>query len=357
LLVLCLICRVALLLCLASGYIPSGDQVGASENNGADRSLVEHSSDVFFGTVDIVTRGAGDPSAAEYTVLTTEVLKGDLTVPSLIVIRQEGKGSLIPKAEYLFATYYDPALLRYVITEPDAGIMPITSLEQRADLAAHWSNLIEQTACGYTDVLTLDGVVYARRDWNDDKRYLERDWVGPAIATVERQDTAATGCRTDLVDRSASVIPAGTKIQELKGYAPAFRVAVRMPDRHRYLYEAIWSEKAKTGADLLDIRDRVASITWADSTDCPENAVCDVAAFPTDDPDVIARVVDLVLDAPVGSVTFRIDGDWSRGISLLFGLKDASTAYIYFPATGSSQSGTQVPLEELRAALRGRAEP
>ena len=201
----------------------------------------------------------------------------------------------------------------------------------------------------------LDGVVYARRDWNDDKRYLERDWVGPTIATIERQDTAATGCRTDLVNRTASVIPAGTKIQELKGYAPAFRVAVRMPDRHRYLYEAVWSETAKTGQDLLDIRGRVESITWADSTDCPENAVCDVAAIPTDDPDVIARVVDLVLDAPVGPVTLRVDGDWSRGISLLFGLKDGSNAYIYFPASGSSQSGIKVPFEELQAALGGRA--
>jgi hypothetical protein len=351
-----LIRRFALLICLTSWLIPGVDAARA-ETAHTDLRLVEHSSDVFFGTVDIATRGTGDPTATEFTILTTEVLKGDLSVPSLIVVRQEGDATLVPKAEYLFFTYYDPALLRYVITDPGTGIVPITSPDQRSDLATHWSGLIEQTACGYTDVLKLDGVVYARRDWNEDKHYLERDWVGPTIATVERQDTAATSCRIDLVDRTASVIPAGTKIQELKGYAPAFRVAVRMPDRHRYLYEAIWSEKAKSGADLLDIRGRVASITWADSTDCPENAVCDVAAFPTDDPDVIARVVDLVLDAPVGSVTFRIDGDWSRGISLLFGLKDASTAYIYFPASGSSQSGIKVPLEELQAALRGRAEP
>ena len=53
--------------------------------------------------------------------------------------------------------------------------------------------------------------MYARRDWNGDKHYLEREWVGPSVATVALQDTSATACRTDLEDRSASRIPARTR--------------------------------------------------------------------------------------------------------------------------------------------------
>jgi hypothetical protein len=324
-----------------------------------DQRLVEHSSDVFFGTVDIATRGAGDSGAAEYTVLTTGVLKGDLTVPSLVVVRQEGGGSLIPKAEYLFATYYDPALLRYVITDPDAGIVPSTSPDQRAELAAHWSDLIEQTACGYTDVLTLDGVVYARRDWNEDKRYLVGEWVGPTIATVERQDTAATGCRADLADRSASRIPAGTKIQELKGYAPAFRVAVRMPDRHRYLYEAIWSEKAKTGADLLDIRDRVVDIEYGRSSFCNVRGCVDYASGGTDNHNLLLRITDEVLTAPVAerwAGSHRPTED-ERGY-IRFNLDDGSTAAFDFHiTTGVTANGIQLSPELLKVILRGYDTP
>jgi hypothetical protein len=358
LLVLSLTFRFVLLLSLASLFVPVFEQVRADEPDQSGRWLVEHSSDVFFGTVDIVTAGAGDLNATEYTILTTEVLKGGLTMPSLIVIRDEGPSSLIPKTEYLFFTYYDPALLRYVVTDPDSGVVPITSPDQRAELTAHWSDLIDQTACGYTDVLTLDGVVYARRDWNDDKRYLEREWVGPTIATVERQDTAATGCRADLADRSASVIPTGTKIQELKGYAPAFRVALRMPDRHRYLYEAIWSKNAQTGADLLYIRGRVTSITWGDDSDCPEHAICDVAAIETADPDVIARVVDIVLKAPAVATPMSYPTapapDPITGISLTFNLADGSTVHLPFnESDGASLSGIRIHFDELRAALRG----
>ena len=349
-----LICRLALLVCLASGFIPNTTQARA-ETSQADRWLLEHSSDVFFGTVDIVTAGAGDPNATEYTILTTEVLKGNLTVPSLIVVRQEGDGSLIPKAEYLFFAYYDPAVLRYVVTDSDAGVVPVTSTEQRAELAAHWSDAVEQAACIYPDVLMLDGVVYARRDWNEDKRYLERDWVGPAIATVERQDTAATGCRADLGNRSASVIPVGTKVQELKGYAPAFRVAVRMPDRHRYLYEAIWSETAKTGADLLDFRGRVIDIEYGRYSFCNDRGCVDYATSGTDNHTLMLRITDEVLAAPVaeGWAGIQRPAEDERGY-IRFTLDDGSTAAFDFHIkSGVTANGIQLPPELLKVILRG----
>ena len=234
--------RIAVLLCLGSGLAWASVPARATEVEQDNQALAEHSGEIFFGTIDIVTAvfavqsGIGPAVNTEYTVLVSDVLKGNLRPQMMVVVRQDGGGAdfadgdgpLAPGSEYLFFARYDPALLRYVITEPATGNVPVTSPEQRAELTAHWSDVAQQTACPYRDVLTLDGVVYARRDWNADKRYLDREQVGPSIATVAIQDTSATGCRADLADRTASRIPAGTKIQSVDGYASTFRVAVRL---------------------------------------------------------------------------------------------------------------------------------
>jgi hypothetical protein len=321
-----------------------------------DVALVEHSSDVFFGMVDIVTAGAAAPGSIEYTILTTQILKGDLAVPSLIVMRQEageagnsdGVGYLDPMAEYLFFTRYDPVLLRYVVTAPVAGTMLVTSPEQRAALVAIWTSIVAQTACLVTDVLTLDGVIYARRDWNDKTRYIARDRVGATIATVAARDTAATGCRADLADRSASMIPAGTKIQALKGYVPAFRVAIRLRDGHRYLYEAIWSETARTGADLLDISGRATSLEIA----CGKTAECTGERRTISDRSQIERVVALLLDAPANPGWVEWRGYPTQRARLSFTLDDGSTVTVRINGqTGMTQSGIRVPVDELIALV------
>lgn len=323
--------------------------------------LVEHSGDIFTGTIDIVT--ATDGVVAEYTVLTTEVLKGDVTVPSILVVRQqagdsalgESNSPLVPGAEYLFFTYFDPALLRYVVAEPIAGTVLITSPEQRAALLAYWAGIIGQTACPVTDVLKLDGVVYARRDWNEETRYVARKRVGAAIATITVRDTTATGCRTDLADRSASVIPAGTKIQELKGYAYTFRVAVRLRDGNRTLYEAIWSEKATTGADLLDIRDRVTGLEAERRVECDVSAGCAADVRAISRRAAIDRVTELVLDAPVD----RDRANWrttpSNWVRLTFTLDDASTVTLWIDReSGWSQRGIRAPVDEIVQELWAR---
>ena len=359
--------RIGLLLWLASSLSWRSAPVHGAEGEQADQSLAEHSGEIFFGTIDIVTTvlpittGAGSAMTTEYTVLVSDVLKGNLRPQTMVVVRQnggngdfvDGDGPLAPGAEYLFFTYYDPALLRYVIAEPAIGNIVIMSPEQRDELTTHWSAVVEQTTCGYTDVLKLDGVVYARRDWNDDKRYLEREWVGPTIATVDRQDTTATSCRTDLTDRTASRIPTGTKIQSVDGYAPTFRVAVRMPDRHRYLYEAIRSAKAKTGADLLDIKDRVASIDFELGTACDDDQMCDAPTGTISSRATVTKVVTMLLESPVefdAGLMRNLPSEW---VKLTLTLDDASTVTIWINReTGESQCGIRVPVDDLLAQLR-----
>lgn len=148
-------------------------------------ALVERSGEIFAGTIDIVTevldRAADDdlpPFATHYTVLVDDVLKGNLKAQSMVVVEQiggygqfaDGDAALTPGASYLFFTRYLPGERVYAITEPGQGNQPVpdaAGMESwRAIAAAAW--------CAFDDVLVMDGVVYQRRNWNDDKRYLER---------------------------------------------------------------------------------------------------------------------------------------------------------------------------------------
>lgn len=354
-----------------------GQEKEALEIPAADIDLVEHSGEIFVGTIDIVIgtyellkdcEGDCGPSVGtEYTVLVSEVLKGKLEPQSIIVLQQdggtlsgvaeyhEGDGPWLPGNEYLFFARYAPGTPVYRITEPVAGNLPIASVDDRAALIAYWSEIVARTACEQTDILKLDGVIYARRDWNDDKRYLEREWVGPTVATVRFQDTTATGCRDDLGPAVASEIPSGTKVQELKGYATSFRVAVRLRDGHRYLYEAIRNETAETGADLFDIDERTVSLQYDryPHPECDDTNMC--AAPPklkTDDRAVISQVLSILSAAPVDPARTNYRTHPPERLHLVFTLDDGSTVDLQISLrTGLTSSGIEVPVDELRKLL------
>ncbi len=213
-----------------------------------------------------------------YTVLLSEVVKGSLQPQQMVVVEQvggngefvDGDAQLVPGADYLLFTKYIPGQRVYAITTPVSGNQPVPD----ADRLNYWRDIVAQTWCGLDDVLVFGDVIYQRRDWNDDKRYLNREWVGASIAEVEIQDTAANACRPDQADLTATSAPPGTKIQALKGYDPGFRVALRLPDNHRYLYEAVRNDSATTGADLLDLTDRVVEIEAERWSECDDGGDC-----------------------------------------------------------------------------------
>jgi hypothetical protein len=319
-------------------------------------ALVEHSSDVFVGTIDIVTAifGNGADLVTDYTVLVDDVLKGSLTVPMMVVARQSGGDPLVPGGRYLLFVRFVPAELRYEIVGSGEGIIPLASDDDRVRLTIYWSDVVAQARCEKRDILKLGGVIYARRDWNDEKRFLEREWVGPTIARVGEQDTSATGCRDDLPDGVASELPAGTRVQRLDGYEPSFRVAVRKQDGHRYLYEAIRSEAADTGADLLHVEGRVKTIRYErlPHPECDDAAICAAPVFTTEDRAVIDQVVALLAEAPVDPDRTNWRNLPPERLHLVFTLDDGSTYDLVISlGTSLTPSGIVVPVDELMEML------
>jgi hypothetical protein len=103
-------------------------------------------------------------------------------------------------------------------------------------------------------------------------------------------------------DGDASFLLAGTQLRQVTGFRSDLRIAAEGPDGW-VLYDAIEVPGATTGADLLDLRDKVTRIELVES-ERGEGVVRTV-----DDPAVIARVVDALLAARVGSSSPPDDSD------------------------------------------------
>ena len=228
-------------LIIVLGALPQCAMVGpAFASTPSPQSLVERASDVFLAEVDIRTGADQDPTIAQYTVLTTQVLKGMLVVPAIVVIQLPDPAIVLnPGESYLFLTRFDPVALRYVVDDPSTGIV-----SGDIDVSV-WQDAVTETWCAYDDVLMWNGTIYARQMWNQDKRFVPREYVGKSVGTVETLNWAATACSTWIEDGTASRVPEGTAIHRMKAYDPRFRVVVRLPDGHRYLYQAVYREDCR----------------------------------------------------------------------------------------------------------------
>jgi hypothetical protein len=307
-----------------------------------------------------------------YSVLVEEIVQGTLESEETVQVRQSGAivdggsdfrhddGPMAPGETHLFATSYWPEQRVYRIALYLDGSIPIESEADRIEWVGRWTTAVEAGRCaGLLDVLRLNGTVYARRPWSGDKRFLEPEWVGDRVATIERQDYALYGCSPDLRDGDASILAAGTEVFELKGYDPSFRLAVRLPDKHRWLYEAVWSESAETGEDLLDVRDRVVEVAAGRSSFCNEKGCVDYELGYRGNPIQIKGIVALTLRAPVepvdGGLTF-LDEDETGYI--YFTLDDGSSTGMHFDiATRVSTNGIQLPQALVDIILRGYDTP
>ncbi len=320
----------------------------AFADQSAQASLVERASDVFYGEIDIRTGANQDTSVAQYTVLTTEVLKGTLTVPAIVVVELPDPDLWFSKGDrYLFLTRFDPVSTRYLVDDPETGLLPGDTD------SAPWVAAIADTGCtAGDDVLMWGGTIYARQMWNQDKRFVPRETVGESVGEVAKIDWALTACSSWIADGMASRIPVGTAVHRMKAYDPHFRVVVRLADGHRHLYQAVFRESATVGSDLLDLHGNLVGVEfWPPCDDVidgegPDDCGSGGATLDgQDDVDSIAGLLEFAIVAPDRSRLrdFWTIGDWAYGLVLTFA--DGSQSGLWFDSRdGSTASGLQVPI-------------
>jgi hypothetical protein len=151
-------------------------------------------------------------------------------------------------------------------------------------------------------------------------------------------------------DGTAQLLPLGTPIFAVRGYATGFRLAIRQ-DEGIVLYEAVCSDWARVGADLLDIYGRVTRIDVTrtevrDGVDQPK----EVATIR--DPGVVDEVVDLLLAAPIGPNPSygQVAPPVHYWYGVTFVLDDGTTTWVSFQrhartGVGLQRGGISVPPE------------
>jgi hypothetical protein len=205
----------------------------------------------------------------------------------------------------------------------------LETVEQRQAEVDRWTQIVLDTPCELTDLLVFSGTVYRWRAFTSDKPFLDRNQVGRTVGTVARTVSGVVPCRDELVDGDATSLAEGTNIQAVKGYAPSFRLAVRKQNGIRYLYEALWSETAKTAADLYDFQGRVVSISASQYTMCGDIELCVNAPTPRENADV-DRVVDLTLSSPVEpALIVRAAYAATHSAAIVFHLDDGSYVVLW----------------------------
>jgi len=137
----------------------------------------------------------------------------------------------------------------------------------------------------------------------------------------------------------AAFLPVNTKVYSIKGYNSDFYLAVLNSNGAIALY-VVDNPKAQKGEDLLDIRDKVESISIKNKGE-GEIEFKDIASIT--DKKIIDKIVDMILKAPVdvkprefNNKRYFIELQLKRGVNL---------GYWYYVDTGEYYYGIILPKE------------
>jgi DNA-binding CsgD family transcriptional regulator len=144
-------------------------------------------------------------------------------------------------------------------------------------------------------------------------------------------------------DTWSTVLPPGTSIYEIRGYSPQSRLAAQFGGALG-IYEADTAPSAKTGGDLVDLRGKVASIQVISSS--PQRSISGSIT----DPATVARLVDMVLSAPVAQDRIREDGDSVTAVIVFRTRNGLDIERNYFGKSGEIVRGIMTP-PEFQAAI------
>jgi hypothetical protein len=148
----------------------------------------------------------------------------------------------------------------------------------------------KHTMIDWADVLHVGGRDYVGK-YGD--RTISSADAGALVIRVRRKiaDSGA-GIHHKWADGDAAFLEPGTKVFEMRGYVRRFRLVALVGGEYRY-YELFDDKTARSGRDMLDIDGRVVKVSRVSGVDGRTPLAS------TTDSSTIARIVRLLLDAPV----------------------------------------------------------
>ena len=228
-----------------------------------------------------------------------------------------------------------------VLADESAMERIMTGLQSDEDASrrqsiADWTHFINFDGIKYRAKGSLTGPVTVGQE-----RLVTAEDLGPEIYRVALRLEGYERAGFRLQDGVASYLDPGTPVYTVVGYAPEFRLAT-VSNGRTILFEADTNPAAKTGADLLDIQDKVFYI----SLNSTESGHPELATI--DDPEAVEELVDMVISAPVNQDVRDREGEWYY---LAFHLNDA-TAVVrpFWPESGELSRGIMTP-ESFRLSI------
>ena len=144
------------------------------------------------------------------------------------------------------------------------------------------------------------------------------------FAQIQRE-LSELGCDDfELMDGDASLLPVGTQLYTVRGYAPFFRLAT-LSDNVIELYEVVSSDTAQLGAEIVDIEgkvERIDIVYYDDLVDAQDPYVEPRYLGVISNTQQMENVVRLILNAPVGEFQLICVGE--TVYALVFLLNDGT---------------------------------
>ncbi len=185
----------------------------------------------------------------------------------------------------------------------------------------------------WVDFIKFNEITYLRS--NQSLPYSEEELE--YFAEIQfRVDGNINTTRYQIKDGDAAYVDEGKPIYSIEGYSPEFRLVARV-DAELYLFEADTNPNAETGADLLDIGDKVEYI----GINSPVDGITELASIT--EQELVSSLVEMALNAPVDQ-SFSSRG--SRQLVIVFYLSDGTFVKRSFrPDDGLLSRGILLPDE------------
>ena len=186
----------------------------------------------------------------------------------------------------------------------------------------------------YTDFVKLGGVTY-QAEWTSPVHPIQDAELGPVYGKVKVKLEGSQDPKHQLQDGDSAFLAPGTQVYRVTGYQSTFRLAARH-DGRLTLYEADTNPRAKVGADLLDLANKVLYIGVNSESD----GHTELAAIK--DPNAVRALVDLVEKSPVDQSNQH--GSGPQYFVDFHMLDDTEVIRSYWPGFGELARGIRVPI-------------